>query len=200
MTSGKNGAVLAALVAVLAVGCMATFAPREPEQPIHLEGRPSLYLNIESEMIQLNNANQRVPLPWKPDYAGDVRDALAACRCYGEILSDPGPADLEARVSVRRLVHNKSALLNLATAMLIPAVEDRQLTIRVELTDRRTGQVATAEESREFRVWYQLFLLFVYPFKSPAAFEMNLLPQLVRGAMSAAILQLHDPSPSTRLS
>jgi len=175
---------------------MATFATREPEQPTPLDGRPSLYLNVESEMVQFNNADQRVPLPWKPDYAGDVRDALAACRCYGEILSDSEAADLEARVSVRRVVHNKSALLNLVTAMLIPAVEDRQLTIHVEVRDRRTRQVATAERSREFRVWYQLFLLFLYPFKSPAAFEMRLMPQLVRETMSAAILKLRDSSPT----
>jgi len=175
---------------------MATFARREPEQFIPLEGRPSLYLIVESEMVQLNNANQRVPVPWKSDSFGDVRDALAACGCYGDILPDSGGADLEARVSVRQVVHNKSALLNLLTALLIPAFEDRQLTIRAEVRDRRTGRVATAERSREFRVWYQLFLIFVYPFKSPAEFEMNLMPKLVRETMSAAILELHDSSPT----
>jgi len=182
------------VLVVSMTGCMATFASRDPERRFDLGGRPSLYVSVTSEMLQLNNANQRVPLLFDPDYSDDVISALRACDCLGAIETTPGPQDLEVSVRVRRVVHNKSALLNLVTVMLIPAVEDRRISIQVSIRDPDSNAEANAERIRDFRVWYQLFLLPVYPFKSPAAFEMKLLPQLIREAVAEAIIRVRAPA------
>jgi len=177
-----------------ATGGMATFASRDPEQLSRFGGRPSLSVSVVSEMLQLNNANQRVPLPWNPDYSDDVISALRACDCFATVERSPGPHGLQASVRVSRVVHNKSALLNLVTAMLIPAVEDRQISIQVSIIDHSSDAEANTERIRDFRVWYQLFLLPVYPFKSPAAFEMKLLPQMVREAVTEAVARIRVPA------
>ncbi len=174
------------------MGCMATFASLEPEQPSDSSGRPSLYVAVTSETLHLNNVDQSVPLLFDPDYTDDVMNALHACDCYATVETSPGSYDFEASVRVRRVVHNKSALINLITAMLIPAVEDRQIAVQVQIKNLDSNAEASAERVRSFRVWYQLFLLPVYPFKSPAAFEMRLLPQLIREAVSEAIARTRD--------
>jgi hypothetical protein len=182
------------LLVVSMTGCMATFASRDPEQHFDLRGRPSLYVSVTSEMLQLNNADQSVPLLFDPDYSDDVLSALRACDCFAAIDTTPGPHDLEADIRVSRVVHNKSALLNLATAMVIPAVEDRRISIQVSIRDPSSNAEAKAERVRDFRVWYQLFLLPIYPFKSPAAFEVKLLPQLVREAVAEATARISAPA------
>lgn len=180
------GLVITLLLLVATTGCMATFASQGVEQRFDLRGRPSLHVSVTSEMIQLNNADQRVPLLFAPDYSDDVIRALGACDCFSAVDTTPGSHDLEASIRVSRVVHNNSTLLNFVTAMIVPAVEDRQISIRVSARDRRSNAEATVQRIRDFRVWYQLFLLPVYPFASPAAFEMKLLSQLIREAVAEA--------------
>lgn len=176
----------------LATGCMATFAESTPEKRFELKGRPSLSISVVSETIQLNNAAERVAETFVSgaDYSEGVISALRACDCFSEIKIDSDAMDLQASVRVSRIVHNQSTLLTLGTAMLIPAFEDRQTVIQVRVRDAESNTEARAERIRDIRVWYQLFLLPIYPFRSPAAFEMTLFPQMVREAVTEAASQV----------
>lgn len=174
------------LSSIFATGCMATFATRTPEGRVRFQGRPSLYVTVTSETVQLDNTGHRIPF-FHRDYTNDVINALRACGCYHSVSTTPESGfDLEASVHVRRVVENDSALLNLATADLIPAVEERYIGVRVRVRDPESHNEAEAERSRTFRVWYELLFLPIYPFKSPARFEMKLFPQLVRESVAEA--------------
>jgi len=63
-------------------------------------------------------------------------------------------------------------LLVFLTAFVIPGTVDHHLALKLSLSDS-PGAKSTCTRSADTRTWYQTFLVFVYPFRSPAYERMK---------------------------
>lgn len=171
-------------------GCMATFASLDPERRPDLGDRPSLSVSVVNEVRQLDNANEDAPTWFAPDDSRYVVEGLRECDCFTAVAATQAPGDLRVSVRLSRVAQNRVGLLTLLTAYLLPAFEDRQISIRASVEDPRSKAEGHAERTRDFRVWYELLLLPVHPFNSPALFEAKLVRQLAREAVTEAITRM----------
>ena len=151
-----------------APGCMASFSERPPlpEYPgpgapvdVHLQAFGKSFLYVGGM-----HGDEFMEAPLGGSLAGSASRAILDS---GWIRAVGKPEyDTLLTVQVADYQGPGPGLLQLATAFLIPGVMDRRIDVRVELA--RAGQVArSCTQSTVVRTWYQTFLIFVYPFRSP---------------------------------
>jgi hypothetical protein len=183
---------------------MATFAtiePRVPQVQVRGDHRPVLSLAVKSESLLLDAAGSRpAPFVFARDYSKKVIEAFHSSACLSAVVSEAEPHELEAKVLVRRSVENRVALLNLATAYLIPGVEDREIAVEVDLRDLASSREIRAKRSYQYRVWYELLFLPIHPFFSPAAFDLKLSDWLIRATTGEALQKMLNPDVSDGVS
>jgi hypothetical protein len=181
---------------------MATFASFDPTIPkVEVIGdrRPVLSLSVKTEVLSLDAEGRPGPAFLSRDYSREVIGAFRSTGALSAVVPQSQPHDLGGDVLVRRSVQNRTALLNLATAYLIPGVEDREIAMEIDLHDLASSRDVRVKRSYRFRVWYELLFLPIYPFYSPAAFEMKLSAWLFKVTASEALQKMLNPSDRAEL-
>ncbi len=105
---------------------------------------------------------------WEPWPSAGLAALAADAMWRSGWIREPRSGDSAAHLSLS-LTHYQSGsgLLWLVSAFLIPASQDHRF--EIELTGTMSPEVsAKCTRSAETRTWYQLFLVLVYPFRSPA--------------------------------
>ena len=182
------------IAALLLLSCSAcvTFSDlpeRLPDDALP-DPRDAARLRIVIDEVWLDSAGQATPAPYEQYSSERVLDALYRSRLFATLSTEATAYDIDATVRVRRAVYNRSGFFQLATAYLVPGIEDRKILVSTTLRDIRSGVEATSEASGEFRVWYEL-LLFPLAFSHASdRFEDELLSRLLRKSAGEALVTL----------
>ena len=104
-------------------------------------------------------------MPFSDGLAGVAADAIWNSGWVREATASDSVTEI--RVYVVNYQGSGPGLLPTITAFLIPGLIDHRIDIEVKLM-RAGGTTKHCIRSVETRTWYQTFLLFAYPFRSPA--------------------------------
>jgi hypothetical protein len=162
----------------LAAGC-ATFA--DPPQPAIVRGpqlapRPSASLEVSVDAF-LGSGMPSL-----------VEKSLSDSGLFSSVSQGREQQDLRVSISiVRTQTPMSGGLLSLLTGLLVPATDQRSLSVAATIHDPHSGIDTYARHHHGFRTWMQLFLLPLWFTHSPAAYERDLLAQLSRSAVSEAL-------------
>ena len=182
------------ILALLLLSCSAcvTFSdlPERLPQDGLPDARVSARMNIIIEELWLDGAGKSTPAPYEQYSPQRVLDALDRSGLFTAISTEATAYDIDATVRVQRAVYNRTGLLQLVTAYLVPGIEDRRILVATTLRDSRSGAEETGEASGEFRVWYELLLLPLAFSHASVRFEDNLLSGLVRKSVGEALATL----------
>ena len=147
-------------------GCMASFSER-PAFPTYSGPPTPLPVRLQAsgkDFLHLP-PDQWMEAPISSSLANVASDAIFRSGWVQAAAESDGVTELG--VYVAHYQGSGPGLLSTLTAFLIPGIVDHRIDVKVRLV--RPGHVPReCVRSTETRTWYQTFLLFVYPFRSPA--------------------------------
>ena len=195
----ENARLRVVLACLAASGCMASFS-ESPPLPSYA-GPPAalpVRLHSRSESFWQLRPGEWTPAWFAESLGDDAADAIRRSGWVSEASGSDGVVELVVRVVTYQ--GPGPGLLSLLTAYMIPGIMDHQIDVRVTLF--RPGYPGLqCDRSTMTRTWYQTFLLFVYPFKSPARGRARSAESLALGCTAevvqkdAARLQIQVRSP-----
>jgi hypothetical protein len=117
-----------------------------------------------------------------------VRESLERSGLFSQIVTEPGEPALAVSVALTTTQTPMSnALFAFLTAFLIPASDQRSLTVVVRFHDPHHQIDASAETRHEFRTWLQLFLLPLFFTHDPGSYEYEAAYRLSRSVARDAL-------------
>jgi hypothetical protein len=172
---------------------MATFAEDEAVlEPTGISSRPTVQVVAVCEETYRTS----VDLGSEPYHQNDwdcgesVSRVLEQSQLVAAVSAVPEDHDLTVDIRVTRSIHNQISLWAIATAFLIPGVQDRTLCVRTALRTRTGGHEASSEACRDFRVWFELLFLPIWAWHTPAGFEERLRDTLIQNTARTALREL----------
>jgi hypothetical protein len=140
---------------------------------------PLVQIRSTDENLLEIGEGELVEAPFGTGLGWFASDAIVSS---GWVASTDDSAAADLRVHVVDLQRGGVGLLSLLTAYLIPGFVDHHIEVRVSLG--RANGVARCVRSAELRVWYQTFLIIVYPFKSPNYARIKTTEALALGCLA----------------
>ncbi len=177
--------LIAILISAAASGCMASFSDR-PARPQFVAPSPPPGVQIRSSSEHLlNSYGELVEMPFDTELDWFAANAVAQS---GWVLREEADSEAGAdlRVHVIDVQTGGPGLLSLLTAYLIPGYVDHRIEVQVSL-DRGDGTVERCTRSVQLRTWYQTFLIFVYPFRSPSSARISSTEALALGCLAEVL-------------
>ena len=185
--------VLAAPIALVLAGC-ATF----DDPPIAGPAPETRGLSVRLEAADIRYDEVRRRGAWQASRSpktGDSRvtAALRDTGWFGTIGPRVQGADYEGGITVHRFHESLSrATASFLTAFLLPTALDRAVRVEGFITRGGPGSTIHCVREDQLTAWYQLFLVALYPWNSPARAENDLVDHLVRECMADILRELED--------
>jgi len=157
-------ACAAVATAALVAGC-ATFSTR-PERPvIGPTANPPPVTTLVSERAFLEAGRDN----WINWPSAGLADFAASAVTSSGLVRNAQDREPSAVLELSITEHQAQGpgLLTFASALLIPGAVDHRLQVDVKLTDL-SGNTAACTRTADSRTWYEMFLIFAYPFGAPS--------------------------------
>lgn len=181
------------IAALLLAGC-ATFD--DPPAAGTAPGIRGVSLRLEVANIRYDEVRRRGA--WKSSRSpstgdGRVTAVLRDTGWFGNVGPRVQGADYDGGITVHRFHESLSrATASFLTGFLLPSALDRQVRVEGFITRGVAGDSIHCVREGQLTAWYQIFLVALYPWNSPAGAENELADHLVRECMADILRELED--------
>jgi hypothetical protein len=183
---------LAALVTLLHVGCATFDEPPVIGEPPDATG---VTLRIDVADIRYDEVRRRDAWKSRPPTTGEGRVAAALRETGWFALVGPNVqnAEYEGGITVHRFHESLSrASASFLTAFLLPTALDHLIRVEGFVTLGGPGTTISCVREDGATTWYQLFLVFLYPWHSPTALDDQLVDHLARECIADILREVRD--------